>query len=232
MHLILLPGMDGTGLLFQPLLQALGDRYSASVVAYPATEPRSYEELELLILERLPTHENFVIIAESFSGPLALRIAARRPPRLRGIVLCATFVSNPLRILPLWLAPAVRPWMFRLSPKWLQSRVLLGQRAPAELRSLFARAQAAVSPEVFACRTRAILSVDVARELAGCRYPILYLQGRRDRIVAAHNLRLIRTLNPDVAVGEVDAPHLVLQAAPVDSVRHISAFIAALPESL
>jgi pimeloyl-[acyl-carrier protein] methyl ester esterase len=227
MLLILLPGMDGTGFLFDPLLEALGDEYSASIVTYPCTKPRTYEDLEPLVFERLP-HEDFVIVAESFSGPLVLKIAAQRPPGLRGIILCATFVSNPLRILPRWLAPAVRPWMFHLSPKWLRSRVLLGRRASPELLTLFARAQAAVSPEVFACRARAILEVDVERELAECSYPILYLQGRQDRVVAAHNLRRIRALNPKVAVREVDAPHLVLQVAPTEALRHIRDFISSL----
>lgn len=35
LDLILLPGMDGTGLLFAEFVQALGDRHSTDVIEYP-----------------------------------------------------------------------------------------------------------------------------------------------------------------------------------------------------
>ena len=36
---------------------------------------------------------DFVVVGESFSGPLALLLAARSPPGLRGVVLCATSLT-------------------------------------------------------------------------------------------------------------------------------------------
>jgi pimeloyl-ACP methyl ester carboxylesterase len=46
-----------------------------------------YDELLPLVLEHLPTDRPFVVLGESFSGPLAIRIAAVRPPCLRALVL-------------------------------------------------------------------------------------------------------------------------------------------------
>jgi len=39
MRLLLLPGTDGTGLLFEPLVKALPSCLTAHVVAYPPEQP-------------------------------------------------------------------------------------------------------------------------------------------------------------------------------------------------
>ena len=38
-RLVLLPGMDGTGILFEPLLEILPSDLHAKVVSYPVNEP-------------------------------------------------------------------------------------------------------------------------------------------------------------------------------------------------
>jgi pimeloyl-ACP methyl ester carboxylesterase len=43
---------------------------------------------------RLP-EGRFLPMAESFSGPIAIRLAAKLPARLVGLVPCATFASPP-----------------------------------------------------------------------------------------------------------------------------------------
>ena len=40
--LVLLPGMDGTGTLFEPLLQALGQHWPVQVLHYPGDQPLGY----------------------------------------------------------------------------------------------------------------------------------------------------------------------------------------------
>ncbi len=75
MKWVLLPGMDGTGLLFTPLLSALPIGVDPIVVSYPADRAASPEELLRIVLAHLPGEGAYVLIAESFSGPLALRAA-------------------------------------------------------------------------------------------------------------------------------------------------------------
>ena len=45
LHLVLLPGMDGTGELFGPLTRALPDDVAVTIVRFPSDELLSYEEL-------------------------------------------------------------------------------------------------------------------------------------------------------------------------------------------
>src|SRR5262245_17031078 len=98
MHLLLLPGGDGTGKLFDPLLHALAgqDSLTPVVVAYPPDRACGYGDLLPLVEQNVPAGADFLVLGESFSGPLALLLAARRPPGLRGVILCGTFVRNPL----------------------------------------------------------------------------------------------------------------------------------------
>ena len=93
--LVLLPGMDGTGQLFGRFLEALGPEVRAIVIAYPPAQNLDYSQLEAFVRSKLPSDQPFVILGESFSGPIAVSIAASPPDGLRGIVLCCSFVRNP-----------------------------------------------------------------------------------------------------------------------------------------
>src|SRR5258706_2862593 len=96
---LLLPGMDGTGRLFTPLGRALGPRFETRVIAYPRDRVLTYGELGAQIaLPRGP----FVLVAESFSGPIAIALAASRPPGLVGLVLAASFARSPRPWFPGW----------------------------------------------------------------------------------------------------------------------------------
>ena len=84
--LVLLPGLDGTGEQFAPLLRELPSTIAPVTVRYPVDRALGYEELLPLALEQLPADCPFVLVGESFSGPLAIRLAAQRPPGLRALV--------------------------------------------------------------------------------------------------------------------------------------------------
>ena len=101
--LILLPGMDGTGLLFQDFVEALDADVRTVVVSYPKNESLNYAALESTVLYQVPMDEPYVLLAESFSGPVAISIAASCPPRLLGVVLCCSFARNPQPMFSSWV---------------------------------------------------------------------------------------------------------------------------------
>ncbi|HEX2836088.1 MAG TPA: hypothetical protein VHW00_23995 [Thermoanaerobaculia bacterium] len=109
--LLLLPGLDGTGTLFGEFIAALPPHIAPVVIRYPTDEALSYEELLAFIEERLP-EGTFAVLGESFSGPLAIELAAKSP-RVRAVILCASFVRSPVRFAA-WL---VRPSL-RVTPRW------------------------------------------------------------------------------------------------------------------
>jgi pimeloyl-[acyl-carrier protein] methyl ester esterase len=227
--LVLLPGLDGTGTLFQPLLDELPSHLTPLVVRYPTDSPLGYDALLPLVLQTIPTSSPFVLLGESFSGPLAVMAAARPPAGLRGLILCASFVRNPLPLGSTLLQHFVRGACFKLAPEFIRSWALLGGFATPALRQLSARAITAVAPNVLAHRVRAVLNVDARRELSACRVPVLYLRGSHDRLIRRRISDDVMSHTSCGTMVELPAPHFVLQTQPAAAAAAISRFIATLP---
>ena len=66
MKIILLPGLDGTGDMFAPILSLLTD-FDTEVISLPQSGSQDYETLCEHVKLSLPS-EDFILIAESFSG--------------------------------------------------------------------------------------------------------------------------------------------------------------------
>ncbi len=224
--LVLLPGLDGTGMLFRPFLSALPAEIRPQGQAYPVDTPTTYEELVPAVLAALPREAPFALLGESYSGPLALMVAARRPTGLRAVILCASFIRNPLPLAPAWLSRFVRPFPFRFFRFFSGVKALLGRVSTPALRRLAAEALAPVQPAVLAARVRSVLSVNVTSELEACNVPVLYLRGEHDHVVLSHNSRRIQEIRAGVRVVSVQAPHLILQTKPEAAARAIVEFLA------
>ena len=97
--LILLPGLHGTDELYDRFLNALPAWLVPRIIVYPRDRTLGYDDLLPFVEERLP-EGRFALMADSFSGPLAVTIAARYPDRIVRLILSSTFVSSP--ILPLF----------------------------------------------------------------------------------------------------------------------------------
>jgi pimeloyl-ACP methyl ester carboxylesterase len=221
--------MDGTGVLFEPFTRALRvEGLDPTVVSYSGQRVEGYDELLNDVVAALPRSEPFIVIAESFSGPLAVRLAATSPPGLRGVVLCATFVRAPRWFMRSFLEPLASAPILALVPQSVQLWVLTGGRATPELATLFRKAHSSVLPSVWAQRVREVMHVNVERELAACTLPILYLLGAKDGVVPRSNAAGMKAVNRNVVIAELDAPHLVLQTAPVEAARLVRAFVGEL----
>jgi len=210
--LVLLPGLDGTGELFADFVSAL-DGIRTRVISYPADRAMDYAQHEAFARAKLPADEDYVLLAESFSGPVGIAIAASRPPRLKGFILCVSFAANPLPLFSpfsrlLTALPAIR------MPPALAAPWLYADRATPELRRAHAAAMARVSPRVLAARAAAILSVDQRPRLAHVDVPMLYLRATADRLVSLAAARAILEAQPATQLAEFDAPHFLLQTEP------------------
>ena len=89
--------MDGTGIELADFVAALAPELEAIVVTYPNDRPMDYAGHEVVARASLPIDRPFVLLGESYSGPIAISIAASAPPGLIGLVLCCSFARNPRR---------------------------------------------------------------------------------------------------------------------------------------
>jgi len=225
--LVLLPGMDGTGRMFAPLVQALPEWVNPLVVSYPTDQPLDYAGHLEIVRSALPADQQLVLLGESFSGPLALMAAAQTTADLRGVILCATFIRSPMPAFMSRLSCLVTPGTVRLAPWSIRRRMLLGGEGSPVASSLLDSIHGTVSPGVMAARARSILAVDCTEALRTCPVPILYLAGSADAIVTRRSLLRIQRVRPDVSVATLDGPHLLLQESPDAAARVIERFIAA-----
>lgn len=226
--LVLLPGMDGTGLLFQPFIEALGagGEFDVRTITYPEREPLGYEALTDLAFAALPAGP-LMILGESFSGPIALALAVRCADRVQAVILCCSFVRNP-RPGWSWLMPLLRRAPMPSPPSALIARALLGRHATAPLQALLAQAMAGVAPDVLRARLIAVGSVDASAALAALRVPLLYLRASEDRLVPASVLSWVKRQRPDSSVATFEAPHALLQACPTQTAAAVRAFVRGL----
>ncbi|QDV08914.1 Alpha/beta hydrolase family protein [Planctomycetes bacterium Poly30] len=220
--LVLLPGLDGTRFLFEPFLRAWGSE--AMVVTYPTTLPSDYDTLLPLVLAALPKGRDFVLLGWSFSGPLALMAAATRPERLKGVVLCASFVEKPLPWVPVFARHFTWPVLFGFTGSLAIAKTALAGYGSKEVNALIGRAHDAVPSAVMAARVREVLTVDVRDELVQCPVPVLYLEAARDRIVPRRNLERIQQMRPDVLVRTIPGPHIALAIHPIEAAEAIRRF--------
>jgi len=201
---VLLPGLDGTGRLFAPFLERLGGEQPVQVVSYPADDVLNYDALVDRVAMELP--EQCVLIAESFSGPIGIRLA----DRAQALVLVASFAVSPFPLS--WAWNGLGAWATRREPpeKFLRWLLMDPECSPALMRELQG-AMREVSPEVLRSRIASVLDVDVRGQLRITSTPVLYLRAKRDRLI-----RRWSAVGDQVRV--IDGPHLLLQRRP-DFVR-------------
>lgn len=221
--LVLLPGMDGTGKMFADFVAAMQARCIA--VAYPPDEPLGYAELEEFVRVRLP-HDDFILLGESFSGPVALTLAAQHLPNLRAVVLVSTFARLPYPRLPQPLQHLISAGPFWRMPSVLTARTILGRYRTPQLYEQLRQTRASVAPAVWKARIRAVLGVDCTPVLPRVDVPVLYLRGREDRLIFASAATHLARHLPAMQLVTLDGPHWLLQAKPHEAAAAIRAFAA------
>lgn len=223
--LVLLPGMDGTGSLFDPLLPLLPAALSPQVIAYPPDQRLGYADLADFVLAQLPRHAPFALLGESFSGPVAAAAAARSTPV--ALVLVCSFVTSPRPLLRMLrpLLPCLPPPGAFIGPL---SMALMGAHATPALRAALAGALGQVDPAVLKLRAAEALQADARASLAAARCPVLYLQAPQDRVVPRRCLSEVLRARPDSEVAAIEGPHFLLQTQPAACAGALASFLAPL----
>src|ERR1051325_7992459 len=228
-HLVLLPGLDGTGSLFDPLLSVLPPTFQASVVRYPPDRLISHWELLGCIRSVIPWDHPYVLVAESVAGPLALKFVEAQRQDIRAVVLCASFVSRPAAPAQTWVPSFLaKPWLEQEPTPQAVRKHLLGQDAPELLVERATAALRSLKPEVRAARAQMVFNADARQALQACEKPILYLQASEDQFVGRAALEEIKRLKPSVKAAVVNGPHALLQRNPREAIAAIRTFLDGL----
>jgi len=219
--LVLLPGLDGTGLMFEPFVRVL-DGFEPQVVRYPAALT-SYPDCVAFARTQLPVGRPFLLLGESFSGPVAIALAAERPPGLAGLVLCSTFARNPRPALA-WTVPILRALPPTRLPLPLLRRLILGRWVSGPLINLVRTMLPQVPMATLKARLLAVMAVDHTALLGQIQVPILALCASDDRLVPRSATDWIRAHWPNLDIVTFQGPHWLLQTRPEACAQALQAF--------
>jgi pimeloyl-ACP methyl ester carboxylesterase len=234
---VLLPGMDGTGELFAPFYEMMPHSTVADMVRYRPDVSQTYSEIIDKVYARLPRTEAFVLVAESFSGPIATmltRRAEREGLPLVAVVYVASFVRSPIQGVKRMLLnnPLGRLIHGYGSPLLLQGLTSLNGckdfAIRGRLEALLVRAYAQVLPETRRLRLLELLRVDCSKAFAQINTPLLYIHATNDRVLGKTSLVHMQKLNSHMKTVNIDAPHRVMQTNPIECWRAISGFVETL----
>jgi pimeloyl-ACP methyl ester carboxylesterase len=185
---ILVPGMDGTGLLFYRQVPLLARSYR--VITYALRDAAATMDVLVSDLARIidtvaPTERRAIIVGESFGGALALSFALARPEQVSRLVvlnsfpyfaprLCLRLAIMGLGALPWGTMKVVR----RLTAFRLHSPHTHGQ----EIRR-FMELTAHATRAGYLSRLKLLTQYDLRHRLHELRPPTLFLAADQDHLV-------------------------------------------------
>ena len=225
--LILMPGLDGTGLSFEPFLKFIPDNVKITIIRYPTDKLLSFEETVECAAAQVAPGQPGIVIAESFSGPVAVEMIASGRVAAKALVLCATFAKSPHPIIWSVIRFLRLPMLIRPEMPALFFKMILGDnKLIASLVPLWKKVHADVPALVMNHRLELINRVDVTKSLTKLSLPCLYLQATDDRVVSSASLTDFKRCIPHLVIQRIKTPHFILQAAPRDCLEAIEQFMS------
>lgn len=218
--LVMLPGMDGTGLMFAPLIAQLPTNICPKIIPIPETCFSSHRELAKTVMDDFPEGP-CIILAESFSGRTAYELCLMVPERINHVLFAASFLVKPSRLsgyskyLPLF------PLKNDLIPDWCLSKLLFGvENAPIELlHESLSQADSAL------LRNRLGIMAKMAAPEERIDMPCTIIKATRDYLVNAKAQQSISDVFSKSDFYEMETGHFVLQAVPKEVATVLSVII-------
>ncbi len=223
LKIVLLPGMDGTGDLFKYLLSHL-EPYDTQVIPLPQSGSQDYTTLINYLKTRLP-NEDYILIAESFSGALATKLINEDIHQPKKIIFVATFLTPPNPIL-LSIAKKLPLKTLAKLPlsQYFQKQLFIGESAEQDLVELFQDILNKISAEVLSDRIKSMQSLSINNPTRDI--PCLYIQASSDRLVSSNKYNEFKKYFSNIELIQFEGPHFILQTKPKECADVIAEFIS------
>jgi pimeloyl-[acyl-carrier protein] methyl ester esterase len=207
---VLLPGLHGSTALFESFIALAPPWANCLPVPLPWEGDQSFGALADRLEPTVRSLESIVLFAESFSGPVAARLAKRLGSKVALLVLCNPLVRAPLPVAPpfsAFLASSIIPEAMVAFAMTGGDRAIAA-RVRREIREL--------PKDVLTHRIRvacAARSEDISNRL---KAPVLGIVGTKDRLVSPKRIQRILSGVPFARQALLPLPHLAAQVAPVE----------------
>jgi pimeloyl-ACP methyl ester carboxylesterase len=222
-EIVFLPGIDGAAQIREPFLEALREFHPTRGVSYPNRAMGSLDDYWRFAANEVSPGTRCILVAESFSGLVAARWAAR-DPQVEAIVLCGSFARNPVH----WAASigASLPGVVKMATSVFAPIVFaMGGSAGRGWERDLSRALHALDSGVISERLQLVANEDVTEELRALRIPVVLVQFDDDLMVGSHARRELEEVCPNAQVVRFPGPHFAIEAAPLECARAIGTHI-------
>ena len=210
LQIVLLPGLDGTGRLFDPLKAYLPIE-NTTVIALPKDGKQDYAHLTQYCQSRLPSGP-YILVAESFSGPIGLQLAASDSMLVK-LILVATFAKPPKPFISKLCSYLPLKKLIRMPFAGPASRILFfGFDTPKDTITNFMAAVGSVPAGTMAERLREASTFNLGQ--IKIAKPVTYIQPSNDRLVPKRCFGPVADRCADIALKTIVGPHFILQASP------------------
>jgi len=217
-----LPGLHGTEELYGFVREKFPAGTLSEFINLPSSGKQDYQSLCEWLDNELAKGGKRILIAESFSGPLAIRLANKRPDEIAGIVLAATFCDTPLN--PGFALLPLRPLFMVKPPRKALRHFLIGDDASeANVAKLRAVIQS-IPASALSKRVRTVLQLMEQDNPQLPDLPMLILQASNDNLIPWEAQRKLEACYPNASVHWIESPHLIFQSYPDDCMERLVEF--------
>lgn len=212
MKVVLLPGLDGTGILFKPFIDSLPNDVKTLVISYPPDIKLDYEELVEFVISELP-EDNCILVAESFSGPIAHQVVLQKLKNVKSVIYVATFLGSPRRYLLRISHLLPTKFIFAVSiPNFIIKRLLFNFATNEQVINLFKQSIRQVSPDVLSFRLNQLAKLPNDHGISKIRAS--YIQASDDKLISKSCIEAFKKVFDNINVFHVKGSHFILQTNP------------------
>lgn len=221
-RLIFLPGLHGTDDLFEDLLEELQRKISFQkiLITYPNDIKQTYKKLTKWLVSYLEINEwssesekvKTIIIAESFSTVIALKLAEKFPKHIHGVVISGGFCSSPVPTIFNFIP--LRPFFFIKPPLLVIRRYLTGSASSINFVMDVAAVLRKTSSKRVVERLRSILSLEEEQVPSIPATPVMLFQAEHDEVIPWKKQNQLEQHLQQAETHWLDSPHLIFQVHP------------------
>ena len=187
---ILVPGLDGTGLLFYRQIPLIARSFRVASYALrdgATTMEQLVADLRNIVDAIAGESGRATIVGESFGGALAMSFALTEPDRVAGLLILNSFAhfTPQIRLHAAIAALRAMPWGAMTLVRRLTAHRLHSRHIHRTELERFMQLTARASRDGYVNRLRILTAYDLRERLADLRPPTLFLAAEQDHLVPA-----------------------------------------------
>ena len=207
-----MPGLDGTGLLFQPLLELMPPGLEREILSSERDAKLGYKEHASFINRKL-IDEPTIIIAESYSARIAYELCCMTNKNIKHVIFVAGFLTRPSMLSRFANFFPIKMVKKNIIPRTFLNCFLFGKQEKTDMIDLFYQALNETDEQLLKHRLNNIIHMGIpSRKI---NVPSTYIRPKNDYLVSKKVLNIFEELCSDFSLKNVQGGHFILQSNPL-----------------